>query len=209
MRQESLFDPAEPWPALPGLRYQPDFLDAAEEQALIALVRSLPLQSARYKQYTARRRIASFGGRYDFDDNRLLPAPPIDDRLHALRDRVADWLGLPATALRHALVAEYAPGTPLGWHRDVPDFETIAGVSLGGEAELRFRPYPPTPRTNRTGLRLRVAPRSIYRMEGVARWEWQHSVAPTPGLRWSVTFRTLVEGPSRGSGMPGPPEGPD
>ncbi len=207
MRQESLFDAAEPWPALSGLRYRPDFLTPAEEQALIALVQSLPLQAARYKQYTARRRIASFGGRYDFDDNRLLPAPPLDARLHALRDKVAGWLGLPAEALRHALVAEYAAGTPLGWHRDVPDFDVIAGVSLGGEAELRFRPYPPTPRTNRTGLRLKIGPRSIYRMEGAARWEWQHSVAPTPAMRWSITFRTLVESPFRGPGTPGRPTG--
>jgi len=25
-----------------------------------------------------------------------------------------------------------------------------------------------------------------------ARWKWQHSIAPTPQLRYSITFRTRV-----------------
>ncbi len=79
--------------------------------------------------------------------------------------------------LVHALVAEYAPGTPLGWHRDVPDFETIVGVSLGGRATLKFRPYPDEPATRKV-VQLEVAPRSIYKMADEARWDWQHSVAP-------------------------------
>lgn len=92
--------------------------------------------------------------------------------------------------LRRLRVAEYAPGTPLGWHRDVPDFETIAGVSLGGEALLRFRPYPLDEAARRQVLQLEVAPRSIYQMAGIARWGWQHSVPPVKARRWSITFRT-------------------
>jgi alkylated DNA repair dioxygenase AlkB len=88
------------------------------------------------------------------------------------------------------LVAEYAPGTPLGWHRDVPDFEAIAGVSLGSEAVLRFRPYPPDAAAMRQVVQLEVAPRSIYRLERAARWAWQHCVPPVKAQRWSITFRT-------------------
>jgi len=36
-----------------------------------------------------------------------------------------------------------------------------------------------------------LAPRSIYRLEGEGRWAWQHRIPPTPGLRYSITFRTL------------------
>ena len=36
--------------------------------------------------------------------------------------------------LTHASIAEYRTGTELGWHRDVPDFEVVAGVSLAGVA---------------------------------------------------------------------------
>jgi alkylated DNA repair dioxygenase AlkB len=39
-------------------------------------------------------------------------------------------------------------------------------------------------------VKLALAPRSIYLLHGAARWEWQHSVAPTRSLRYSITFRT-------------------
>ena len=144
----------------------------------------------RDRSYVARRRVLSFGGSFDYDANRLLPAAPLVEALHPLRGRIAGWLGIAPEALVHTLVAQYQPGTPLGWHRDVPDFEVIAGVSLGTPATLRFRPYPPAAPKKADILRLEVAPRSLYAMRGAARWEWQHSVAPTPGLRWSLTFRT-------------------
>jgi alkylated DNA repair dioxygenase AlkB len=189
MAQAQLFSGSPIESSIDGLVYEPEFLSPEEEQLLIAVIGSLPLQAARYKQYVARRRVASFGGSYDFDANRLMPAGQLDTRLEGLRDRVAHWLGVPSSDLVHALVAEYAPGTPLGWHRDVPDFNAIAGVSLGGHALLRFRPYPDEPRGRRV-YQLEVAPRSIYKMEGAARWGWQHCVAPTKEMRWSVTFRT-------------------
>jgi len=178
-------------PALPdGARYQPDFLTAAQESDLIALIRSQPLAAAPYKRYEARRRVLSFGGRFDYDAKRLLAGPPLIDVLHPLRGQVAAWLGVAPASLEHVLIAEYAPGTPLGWHRDVPDFEDVAGVSLGAPATLRFRPYPPTHPKPRDILRLTLAPRSIYLLHGPARWAWQHSVAPVEALRWSITFRT-------------------
>lgn len=176
--------------AIPGLRYQPDFLSREEEEALLAVIRTLPLHPARYKEYQARRQIVSYGGSYDFEANVLRPGQALDERLVPLRDRVADWLGVDRAQLVQVLVAEYAPGTPLGWHRDVPDFEVIAGVSLGGEATLRFRPYPPGEVAKRHAVQLEVAPRSIYKMAGAARWGWQHSVPPVRTHRWSVTFRT-------------------
>lgn len=176
--------------AIPGLRYQPDFLSAPEEARLLDVIRTLPLHPAQYKAYTARRQVVSFGGSYDFDTHTLRPARALDKRLEPLRDRVAAWMDVPRDQLVQVLVAEYAPGTPLGWHRDVPDFEAIVGVSLGSEAALRFRPYPPDAAAKRHAVQLRVAPRSIYRMQGAARWAWQHCVPPVQDLRWSITFRT-------------------
>ncbi len=142
----ALFDDLpEPVPAnLPeGLAYEPEFLSRDEEQALIATIRALPLEAAKYKEYTARRRVASFGGSDDFDADKLRPAQPLIEALQPLRARVARWAGIEPEALRHVLVAEYAPGTPLGWHRDVPDHAEVFGVSLGSTAVLRLRLYPP------------------------------------------------------------------
>ena len=193
MSQGALFDDLpEPVPQnLPeGLAYEPEFLARDEEQSLIALIRSLPLAAAKYKDYTARRRVVSFGGSYDYDANKLLPAQPLIEALHPLRARVARWAGIAPEALHHVLVAEYAPGTPLGWHRDVPDHEEVFGVSLGSTAVLRFRPYPPVAPRRADVVKLHAAPRSIYAMRGAARWAWQHSVAPVDELRWSITMRT-------------------
>ncbi|RZL33586.1 MAG: 2OG-Fe(II) oxygenase [Rubrivivax sp.] len=148
------------------------------------------MQQATYKAYVARRRVVSYGGSFDYDANRLLPAAPLVEALHPLRDRVADWAGVAADALVHALVAEYSPGTPLGWHRDVPNFEEIFGVSLGSDAVLRLRPYPPDQPKREDVAKLRVQARSVYALRGSARWNWQHSVAPVDSLRWSITFRT-------------------
>lgn len=175
--------------SVPGLRYGPEFLTATEEAALLAHIAALDLRQAQYKSYQAKRRIVSYGGRYDYDRNELLPSGVVPEFLHPLRARIAAWVSVAPEDFTHALIAEYAPGTPLGWHRDVPDFELIAGVSLAGPGHLRFRPYPPG--HSRQILHLHVQPRSIYILRGAARWEWQHSVVPSPVLRYSITFRTL------------------
>ena len=108
----------------------------------------------------------------------------------ALKGRVAQWAGESASSFVQVLVSEYQPGVPLGWHRDVPDFEVIVGLSLASTARLRFRPYPWRPELRKRVFALEVEPRSIYVLRDEARWGWQHSVPPVPQLRYSVTFRT-------------------
>jgi alkylated DNA repair dioxygenase AlkB len=170
--------------------YDTEFLTPDEERALVALIERMPLAEMRYKGYTARRRVASFGGKYDFSANRLEAAVPLPAELEPLRRKVAAWLGVEPAAFTQVLVAEYRAGTPLGWHRDVPDFEDVVGVSLLDEAVLRFRPYPPREPKKAGVIKLTVAPRSVYLLRGPARWSWQHSVAPARSLRYSITFRT-------------------
>ena len=175
--------------ALPsGLVHREGFLDAAEERELLAGIASLDLREAQYKEYTAHRRVASFGAGYDFDANELTPAPVMAPFLLPLREKVARWSGTPAGEFGYALVSEYRPGTQLGWHRDVPHFEKVVGVSLGGRAVMRFRPFPPA--KGARILTLELSPRSAYILQDDARWKWQHAIAPTPELRYSITFRT-------------------
>ena len=57
---------------------------------------------------------------------------PLPRFLLPLRERAAAWAGIAPERFANALVAEYRPGTPLGWHRDVPDYEAGVGVSLAG-----------------------------------------------------------------------------
>jgi len=146
------------------------------------------LVEAKYKDYTAKRRAASYGFEYDFNYNTVHPSAPIPAFLDAVKARVAAWLGVAPGDIRHALVAEYRPGTALGWHRDVPNFELVCGVSLAAAARMRFRPF----QDQRKILSLELAPRSAYIVGGEARWRWQHSIPPTRALRYSITFRTMA-----------------
>lgn len=174
----------------PGMQFRDEFIAPAEEASLLEAIGGLALHEARYKGYTARRRIRSYGTQYDYDDNRLLPAEPLAPFLLPLREKVAAWAAVAPEDFGNALVAEYRPGTPLGWHRDVPDYELVAGVSLAGHARMRLRPYPPESGSRHDVLVLELPPRSAYVLQGTARWGWQHSIAPTAALRYSITFRT-------------------
>jgi alkylated DNA repair dioxygenase AlkB len=186
--QDDLFGRAATLPE--GLAFREDFVSADEEARLLEHITALPLAEAIYKGYTARRRVASFGSRYDFGDNRLLPAEPIPEFLLPLRERAAEWAGVAPEAFSSALVAEYRPGTPLGWHRDVPDHELVFGLSLASDARMRLRPYPPVNPKKADVVNLPLPPRSAYVLRGAARWRWQHSIAPTEALRYSITLRT-------------------
>ncbi|OAI51674.1 hypothetical protein AYO46_07605 [Betaproteobacteria bacterium SCGC AG-212-J23] len=159
-----------------GLVYEPEFIAAADEAALLSEIRALPLEEARYREYTAKRRVAIFD------------APPAF--LVPLRERLADWLKLPSAMLSYTLVNEYRPGTALGWHRDSPEFESVAGLSLGTACRLRFRPWPHVKGRNGDALDLLLEPRSAYIMRGTVRWAWQHSVPAVKTLRYSITFRS-------------------
>jgi alkylated DNA repair dioxygenase AlkB len=176
---------------LPGLRYEPEFIALDEERQLLEAIGRLPLREAEYRGYTAKRRIVSYGAGYDFDANELRPAPTVPAWLDSLRARVARRLAVSAGEVTHVLVTEYRPGTQLGWHRDVPDFASVVGVSLATACRMRFRPYPL--RRGERVVVLDLAPRSMYVLTGEARWKWQHGILPTPGLRYSITFRTLSE----------------
>ncbi|QEC52556.1 alpha-ketoglutarate-dependent dioxygenase AlkB [Anseongella ginsenosidimutans] len=89
------------------------------------------------------------------------------------------------------LVTEYPPGAVINWHRDAPPFDVIAGVSLLSNADFRFRPYDKNKRGRQHIMRMNLERRSLYIIQGEARSEWEHSIAPVTEPRYSVTLRTL------------------
>ncbi|WP_448661428.1 alpha-ketoglutarate-dependent dioxygenase AlkB [Sphingomonas sp. CJ20] len=183
-----------PAASIPGLSQVADMLDSAAESALIAHIDAAPLMPFRFQGWVGKRLTASFGWRYDFDDQSFTPGPPLPDWLLPLRERVAQSAGLPADGFVHALLTRYDPGAGIGWHRDRPVFDHIAGVSLGNPASLRFR------RRRERGfdrVAIPLPPRSLYHMTGEARHQWEHSIAPVAAPRWSITFRSLRNAASR------------
>lgn len=171
-----------------GLLYQEEFLSQEDEARLLAEIRRLPLEEAKYKAFTAKRRIVAYGSSYDFDSNELGPAPDMPQFLVPLRSQVSRLLETEETRFVHALVTEYRPGTELGWHRDIGEFGIVVGISLAGTCRMRFRRYPPEKGAKVFSLDL--APRSVYVLRDEIRWRWQHSVARARELRYSITFRT-------------------
>ena len=62
--QLALFDKVRPEPE--GLRYAADFVSPAIEQELILGIQTLPLQPFQFGEFEGKRRVASFGFRYDY-----------------------------------------------------------------------------------------------------------------------------------------------
>jgi alkylated DNA repair dioxygenase AlkB len=177
-------------PPIAGLLYQADALTAAEEADAIERIRALDLSPFRFHGWTGKRLTHSFGWRYDFDDASFREADPLPDWLVPIRDKAGAFSGIAPSAFVHALLVRYDPGAGIGWHRDRPLFEQVVGLSLGTPAVLRFRQRTPAG-FRRTSVALE--PRSAYLLEGEARHQWEHSIAPGDQLRFSITFRTLSE----------------
>ena len=171
-----------------GFRYAPDVIDAAEETHLIAAFADLPFKEFEFHGFLGKRRVVSFGYRYDFNGGGLKQAAPVPDFLLPLRERAAAFAGLTPDNLPHALVTEYQEGVSIGWHRDRPNYDEVIGVSLLSPCTFRMRKKCGD-KWERASLRL--PPRSIYLMRGRSRDQWEHSIPAVDALRYSVTFRSL------------------
>ena len=170
------------------MRLWPDFISAEEEARLERAVDAAPLAPFQFGQWEGKRLTASYGQSYDFSRQRIEAAPPFPDWLEALAERVAAQVGLEGQPFAHGLVIRYDPGAPIGWHRDRPHFGTVCGLSLTSAARLRLR------RRTEAGFERAVVElptRSLYLLDGPARWEWEHSIAPAVETRRSITLRTL------------------
>ena len=185
-------------PELPGgFHYRRAFISAADERELADAINRVTFASFEMRGVVAKRRVAFFGESYD--GRAAVPLPPF---LLALRERLAEWAGVPPTDFAMSLINEYRPGAPIGWHRDAPQYDIVAGVSLLTACRMTFRPYvrmgaktssdPPRRATHE----LTLEPRSAYLMTGPARTAYEHHIPPVAALRYSITFRTLRRRPT-------------
>ena len=172
-----------------GFYYQPELIEAADEEALVARIERLPFREFEFHGYTGKRRVVSFGWKYEFSGGgQLHKADDIPEFLLGLRSRAAVFAGVEPDAFQHVLVTEYGPGAGIGWHRDKAVFGEVVGVSLLAPCVLRFRR-----KVNTKWERVNVLTerRSAYHLTGPARSEWQHSILRVDALRYSITFRTM------------------
>ena len=183
-----MVDDAEP----EGLVYVEDFVSHDEERALLSLLEPIDFRAVTMRGQTARRTVRHFGLGYAYESGDLVPAYPLPAEMGWLRARCAQLVERDAEELVQILVSRYPEGAGIGWHRDAPMFGSqIVGVSLRAPCRMRFRR---TVGGERSIAAIELAPRSAYVLSGKARWSWQHSIAPTKELRYSITFRTLRRG---------------
>ena len=176
-----------------GLRYEPEFVSRATEAELIARLQELPLQPFQFGAYEGKRRVASFGFRYDYSLRKLQEADPIPGWLTSIIGSVESFGDLPGGSVRQILCTEYDAGVGIGWHRDKPHFDKIFGLSLGASCKFRFRRAAGDKWERYT---LTAEPRSLYMMSGESRQIWEHSIPAVEERRCSITFRTMrPEGP--------------
>ena len=170
-----------------GFFYEPDFLTVAEEAELLRIIATLQFKPFDFHGYVAKRRVVEYGWEYDFGTRQTTVAEPIPDFLLCFRDRAAAVIGISPGSIIEAVITEYPTGAPIGWHRDVPQFDRVIGISLGSSCRMRLKPY----RGAGKIISVVLEPRSMYGMSGPARWKYQHSIPPVEKLRYSITLRTL------------------
>ena len=177
-----------------GFIYRENFISGAEEQELIREIQQLQLTPFQYYQFTGKRRTVSFGWQYEFGKSEITKAPDMPAFLLPIQTRAATLFNLDANILMQTSFVEYSTGAPIGWHRDIPHFGVVIGVSLGAVCRMRFRKYSrggPKNSNRAETLSIELRPRSIYLMSGASREIWQHSIPPLKELRYSIIMRSL------------------
>ena len=184
----SLFAPDYP----SGFEYRGDFISRADEAGLVAALGDVTFVDFELRGVVARRRVAFYGESYDRGVAATIPG-----FLLPLRAAIAAWAEVEPDAFAMALINEYRPGSPIGWHRDAPQYGIVAGVSLLTRCRMKFRPYV-RPSAQKPGAPARRAthevwlePRSAYVMKDQARTDYEHHIPPVAALRYSITFRTI------------------
>ena len=110
--------------------------------------------------------------------------------LSGIREQAAPFAGIAASDLQQVLITEYGPGAAIGWHKDRSVFGDVVGISLLSDCTFRLR--------RKIGARwqrcnLKVEPCSIYLLRGPSRSEWEHSIPAVDSLRYSITFRNVLD----------------
>jgi alkylated DNA repair dioxygenase AlkB len=172
-------------PAIPGLRYLPQYVTPSEEAALTRLIDVEPWDTS------WERRRQPYGVAYGKESaGREIPAWGLRLAERMLSEGICDRL------FDNMLVNEYLPGQGIALHRDYSPFgRTVVSLSLFSPCVMDFR-------HEKSGRKesLLLEPRSLLVLSDEARYEWQHGIARRKYDRWegvsiprgrrlSVTFR--------------------
>jgi alkylated DNA repair dioxygenase AlkB len=180
-------------PAPEGFVYIPDFLSPDEQDDLLCQLRPLTYEQDEFRKQLMKRLWAQFGYNYVSTGQKLTPAPPIPSFLQRVIEKASPYYP-PEVEFDQCIVTLYPENAGIGWHTDSKRFsDWILGVSLASPGRLQFRPN----KTEKSSFEVTVFPGSLYAMHGVARWDYQHRLVPVKAERFSLTFRTVGESPTK------------
>jgi DNA oxidative demethylase len=138
-QEQTLFELSAQVPK--GCLYHPSFVSEIEERDLIETIQTLQLTPFKFHQFIGKRRTKSFGWDYEFGAGKITEAADLPEFLLPLRKRAGSHFKIPSDELVQATIIEYSPGAPIGWHRDIPQFGAVIGISLGAPCRLKLRQY--------------------------------------------------------------------
>lgn len=167
-----------------GFTWQPEFITAAEETALLPNI--LVADKGRTFTHSGRNCVQRYGSCHPY--NNYMISDKIPPHFETLCVRLAD-LKLVKLKPDSVTVNEYLQGQVIQPHVDaLGGGPTITILSLGAPAEMVFR------RKNvEKCYTVQLAPRSLIQMRGELRYKWTHEILPVPARRYSVVFRCSKE----------------
>ena len=175
-----------------GLVYHPAVLSSEEEAKLLAEIQAQPWSSG-----PGGRRVQHYGFAYDYTSKSLKAAPVFPPWLQALALQLVEKKLL-SVKPNQVIINEYLPGQGISAHIDHTKWfgEEIASLSLRSATTMFFS-------RELEKLELRLEPRSLLVLTGLARWEWYHSIPARKSddvagvripreTRGSITFRSVA-----------------
>lgn len=202
--------------AVPGLTLHHNFVNATEEQQVLAFLND---PSKCTWRTDLSRRTMHFGGTYCLMPRKtdppsqskppILQALPMPQELNWLIQRMIDVNVFPDSQRpQYCIVNEYTSNLGISAHTENFQFgEPVVGLSLLSACPIRFHeltePYDGSVRSGKAGkaaktgrvVDVQMPGKSLMVMRGESRWKWQHEIvrsAKGRGMGWkrvSLTFR--------------------
>jgi alkylated DNA repair protein (DNA oxidative demethylase) len=171
-----------------GLIYYPNFISIEEEKKLLAFIQTLEFHKIVIFEQEAKRTVAHFGYKYNYEKASLTKGNPFPPILKELSNKCADLANIPHEKIVQCLISYYPVGATIGWHRDKFIFgPKVIGVSLLSNCLMRFQLKK---NEKRFVYEQELASCSAYILSGKARFNWDHSIPAVKKDRYSITFRT-------------------
>src|SRR5687768_2716573 len=100
VKQSPLFEFRRETPFPPGFRFHEDAVTPEQEAAIVERISVLPFRQFQFRGFEGKRRVASFGWRYDFNEHRLSKAERIPVFLIDIYDKIHSASGFTLSGLQ-------------------------------------------------------------------------------------------------------------